>query len=1657
MKNEDIAVVGMACMFPGADTLSQFWQNIVGKKDCISEAPPDWQPELFHDPTATDPDRSYTNRGGFLGDLSRFDATKYGVPPRSIEGAEPDHFIALRCAYEALADAGVPELALNREKTGVIVGRGLFINRGWASLFQRTFGVDQLIGVLRRLEPQRSEGDLENIKQELKNGLPPTAAESAPGLVHSALVGRIANRLDLRGPAFTIDAACSSALMAVDMGMRELRTGACDAMLVGASQVSTPAPVHVIFCYLNAMSRAGKIAPFSAEASGTLLGQGCGMVVLKRLSDAERDGNRIYSVLKSIGVSSDGRGAALLAPLSEGQQLAINRAYEQTDIAALSLGLIEAHGTGIPLGDRTEMQSLDACFPRVEGDDRQIALGAVKSMIGHLIPASGVASLIKTSLAVHHRVLPPTLHVGQPNPDLQIENTRFFLCSEPKPWLHADRATPRRAGVNAFGFGGINAHAILEEHVPANEADLPRLEQNWPEELVVLSAIDRHSLTTRVKWLSDWVERAEGATLLDIAAACGKQTGNSRLAIVARSREDLIKKLKHIEKLLQDKSRDRIQDRHGIFWYSRPLAKPGSANEEGANTGRIAFMFPGEGAQYANMMHELCRHFPEVRRQFDLTAEALKKRTNHKPLGRTLFPQPGEEKQSAAELLKLEVAVAAVTAAGRGILELLHGFNVTADAIVGHSSGEFGSLLAAGVYRPKSEEDAIEAVIAGVESAGQLETSGLVPNGTLLAVGGADPQAVERVLKDAGGRLSLAMDNCPHQVIIAGDEEDIDAAVNALQGKGGLCERLSWDRAYHTEAFAPACKFIDKFYDRFTLQAPEVDLWSCASAARYSEDPATIQELAVRQWRSAVRFRETVEAMYGEGIRIFVEVGPRGMLSSFVADTLGERPHAAVPMDVQRKGDVEQLCKAIGMLVAHGVPVDMSPLFERRRPKTIDLNGGPPAPVPRDPILKLELPVFTLGDQAVADYRKGSVTRPTTSPTLAPEVSTSRVATPPVSTHPVSAPPAAASHSEMRPGSATVNRGNGRVSTVPEVIAPASSVADSSERAQKARALVDFQRSMQMFLEVQQNVMAARRASAPTVVPMAALAASQPQTKRWMFLDRVVEHEPGRQLVGECELDINEHRYLLDHTFFGRGLSVNDPTLHSLPIMPLAMTLEMMAEAATELRPELKVMAVSQIVTSGWLTFETPRRRVRIAATLVDQTRTRVEVIATDGAEKDARVAEATVEHSQQMPDLGPPKLPRAEGPPPEWKPEDLYGRILYHGPAFRGIEVINKCGPSGMEARIRLPDPRLLFSNRDGRDLVLPATLIDTASQIPGVANFGRSHADGLVTLAFPNTTERVEFAAPITQPQPLFANIRYEVRGRQLHSDVEFTAADGRVMLRYMGRVEEIVHFPYKAYAYAFNPRKELCSREITELFSDVDGIEQCTLTEVDRVGGKTLVNHLWAKVLARMVLSRSERDQWQSKRQVPVRAAEWLLGRIACKDAVRIHYTMDVGLADVTIGSEPAGQPVVVSPEGSAPRVSIAHTGFYAVAATTDAPRRIGVDVEPLGKIDSGVVNDTFDLAERKIIEAEPDGFLAAWTAKEAIGKALGRGFAGRPRDIRIVSASSEQGRITFAAVLEGAMAKAFPDYAGDDAKIQLHAYCRAHREHMFSLCLLQEETS
>ena len=509
------------------------------------------------------------------------------------------------------------------------------------------------------------------------------------------MTGRIANRLNLKGPNFLIDAACSSSLLAVQAAMQELRSGRSRLMLAGGVNASTPAEAFMIFCQLGALSRQSRIRPFDTAADGTLLGEGLGIVVLKRLEDAKSDGDRVYAVLKEVGQASDGRGLGLLAPRLEGEALAIERAYRQSGIDPDSITLIEAHGTGIPLGDQTEINALRQVMPDRNGRVPHCALGSVKSMICHCIPAAGVAGLIKTAMALHYRVLPPTL-CETINPDLELETTAIFINTEARPWIHSPRR-PRRAGINAFGFGGINTHAILEE----SDQDSPEITLNdWSSELAVFAASDRRDLLSQLDRVTGFISGRGDSdlTLGDVVHTLteGIEEGPVRLALVANGLDDLVNKIERARSVLADEMRRSFKTRDGTYFRDRPLG------------GKLAFVFPGEGCQYRGMLGELALVFASVRRWFDFWDGLYDVDPADRPSA-VVFPPPNSleadvEARLESRLNEVAVGSESVFIACQALLELLSDLGVRPDAMVGHSSGENSALIAAGVVKLDSDE-----------------------------------------------------------------------------------------------------------------------------------------------------------------------------------------------------------------------------------------------------------------------------------------------------------------------------------------------------------------------------------------------------------------------------------------------------------------------------------------------------------------------------------------------------------------------------------------------------------------------------------------------------------------------------------------------------------------------------------------------------------------------------------------------------------------------------------------------------------------------------------------------------------------------------------------------------------------------------------------
>ena len=928
----DIAIVGMACIFPKAPDLQTFWSNITNKVDGIGEAPAGNMLHRVFDPESGANDRVYSKTGGFLETLPPFQATRFGVMPKAIDGAEPEHFIALQVAHDALVDAGFPELPINRDRTEVILGRGTYVNRGFMTAMQHSVVIDQTIRLLGELHPEHSEVELARLKEKLKEQLPPFSPETAPGLCHNVVAGIIANRLDLHGRNLVMDAACASCLLALEIAAQDLRQNICDAAIVGGVQISTHAPIHMIFSHLGALSRRDHLRPFDKDADGTMLGEGIGMVVIKRLADAVRDGHRIYAVIKGIGSSSDGRGSGLLAPRLDGEMLALKRAYRNAGLDPVTVELVEAHGTGIPLGDVTEIRALHGVFGELAAGRRRCAVGTVKSMIGHLIPAAGIAGIIKTALALYHKVLPPTLCCDEPNPELEIDKTPFYLNTEAAPWIHGRADYPRRAGGNAFGFGGINAHVVLEEYGGQRDEGIPG--GDWPEELFVFSGSTRKELIAGCRQFLRWLAtpQAAASSLAEMAYTVTTDLAGKteRLAIIAGDRAELEKKLDHACRLLEDPGRKQIRDRSGIFYFAEPLG----------SGGKIAFLFPGEGSQYVGMLADVCRHFPEARACFDLLDRAYAGQEGKELPSGFIFPPTAKHGEAEKRIMAMEGAVDAVSTANRALFKICTGLGLKPDAAVGHSSGELAALEATAAVRLTDEEEVLSYIRIGNEIIESLKKADDIPHGRLLAVGGVERRNIDEVIGASEGFLCLAMANCPHQFVLCGTDRTVTAAEAVLRPMGAICQPLPFARAYHTERFEPALKRLRPLYQRAVFQKPAVALYSCLTGDRHADDPDSIRSLALEQWVKPVRFEETVAKMYEDGIRLFLEIGPRANLTGFVGDILKGKPHCAVATNVHHRAGMRQLLFALGQLAAHGVSFAPANLFARRPARRIEMNGA---------------------------------------------------------------------------------------------------------------------------------------------------------------------------------------------------------------------------------------------------------------------------------------------------------------------------------------------------------------------------------------------------------------------------------------------------------------------------------------------------------------------------------------------------------------------------------------------------------------------------------------------------------------------------------------------------------------------------------------------
>ncbi|MFX0578281.1 SDR family NAD(P)-dependent oxidoreductase [Nocardia nepalensis] len=888
-----IAIVGLSALFPKSRNLREFWGNVVEAADCIQDVPAThWRPEDYYDSDPTAEDKTYCRRGGFLPEIG-FDPLEFGLPPNILEVTDVLQLLSLVVAREVLGDAGCPGASwYDPSRTGVILG--ITGSNSLTQPLSARLQTPVLKEVVRSCG--LTERDAEEIAEKFKKAYIPWQENSFPGMLGNVVAGRIANRFDLGGLNCTVDAACASSLAAVRMAASELAEGRADLMITGGCDTENTIMSFMCFSKTPALSKSGQIRPFDEAADGTLIGEGIGMLALKRLADAERDNDRIYAVLRGIGTGSDGRFKSIYAPRSEGQQRTLDRAYADADCSPDSVELIEAHGTGTVAGDRTELAALREVYSAATEEKQFAALGSVKSQIGHTKAAAGAAGLIKLALALHHKVLPPTINVERPTQAIRFDQTPFYVNTESRPWVRHPGRPRRRAAISSFGFGGTNFHCVLEEH-DALGHDVPALH---PTARAYLWHAENHeALCARL---------AEGAPAApdeeEIPAA------HTRLGFVARTDAEATG--------LREQALATLRARGDIEEWTHPKGVYYRRRARGRDE-KVAALFAGQGSQYVNMGREAALAVPPIRAAFDRANEQF---IGDTPLSRIVFPVPvfeaADRDEQEALLRQTEFAQPAIGALSSGQHRFLSALGFSAHGFLGHSFGELTALWAAGCF---SDADYYTLARArGLAMAPPPLRDGRFDSGAMAAVQATQDRVRELLVGHPD--VDICNYNTSDQFVVGGATAAVERFVAASAAAGVRTKLLPVAAAFHTPLVEHAVEAFRKAVEEVEFRPGRGTVYANTAGRTYGEDLAANRSILTEQLLHPVHFADRIETMYADGYRIFVEFGPKGVLKQFVSRILGDREAVVISLDGGPSQDSDlRLKQAAVQLAVCGLPL----------------------------------------------------------------------------------------------------------------------------------------------------------------------------------------------------------------------------------------------------------------------------------------------------------------------------------------------------------------------------------------------------------------------------------------------------------------------------------------------------------------------------------------------------------------------------------------------------------------------------------------------------------------------------------------------------------------------------------------------------------------
>ncbi len=888
---DPVAIVGIGCRFPGADGPDAFWTLLRDGKDAITEVPPDrWKLNAFYDQDPAAPGKMTTRWGGFLKRVDGFDASFFGISPREAVHMDPQQRLLLEVSWEALEDAGAVRESLAGEPVGVFVGISTY-----------DYGANQL------RDPRRiTDGYLNT------------------GSALSIAANRISYFFDFRGPSMAVDTACSSSLVATHLACQSLRSGESSLALAGGVNVILSPAVTIGFSKLKAMAADGRCKSFDAHADGFVRSEGAGVVVLKLLSRALADGDPVYAVIRGVSVNQDGRTNGLTAPNGLSQEALLRRTLAEAGVAPSDVTYVEAHGTGTALGDPIEMNALGNVLSAGRAPERRCAVGSVKSNIGHLEAAAGVAGLIKVALSLKHGEIPPSIHFEEPNPYIPFDTLPLDVQRSLTPWPRPGSAI---ACVSSFGFGGTNACAVLDEAPPVRQAEEeePAIDRAY---LLPLSASGPAALDALISSHRDLLKTEVSLRDLCYTASTRRTHHEDRLAVAARNREEIVEALEAFR---------RGETRAGMSSGRKPAGR----------RRRVAFVFSGHGAQWLGMGRGLLEKEPVFRKALENCDQAMRNEVSWSLLDRLR----SEEEES--ELQRVDVAQPLVFAIQVALAALWREWGIEPDAVVGHSMGE---VAAAHVARSLTLEDATKVICRRSQLLNEISGRGAMVSVELSADEARD------ALNGFETRVSIGAVNSSRSTVLSGDPASIEEIVEKLEGRGVYCRTVRTDVAFHGPQVDPLTETLFRELEGLRPVRAAVRMYSTVTGS-VAEGPELDARYWARNLRDPVIFSTAARSIFDHGHDLFIELSPHPMLLPAIQQELNDSNVVLLPS--LRRGEDEQsrMLGSLGSLYTLGQPVDW----------TEALSEGP-----LDPTALLPVPKRTVlarrdqRDRARADAGRGS-------------------------------------------------------------------------------------------------------------------------------------------------------------------------------------------------------------------------------------------------------------------------------------------------------------------------------------------------------------------------------------------------------------------------------------------------------------------------------------------------------------------------------------------------------------------------------------------------------------------------------------------------------------------------------------------------------------